>query len=122
LDSVNLDNTPLRLELIDNGHAGVDKGLEALLDRLDIVVSTTRGLAAVQKTLEHDLLGRVEEEGELGRDDGALESVGLVELAGETWGLSALQLCLVARRTIPSMRNKLLFSFSMALFMAFSSS
>jgi hypothetical protein len=99
LNSVDLDDTPLRLELVDNGHAGVDEGLEALLDRLDVVVGTTRGLATVQETLEHDLLGRVEEEGELGGDDGALESVGLIELAGEACDVSASQASLVAQGT-----------------------
>ena len=83
LHSVDFDDAALRLELVDDWHASIDKGLESLLDRLHVIVGTPRRLAANQEALEHDLLRCIEEEGELGRDDRALERVGLVELSRE---------------------------------------
>jgi len=80
---VDLDYPALLLKLVDHGHARFDKGAEALLDRLEVVVCAARRLATVQQALLHDGLGALEEEGELGRDDGALEGVGLIEFTRE---------------------------------------
>jgi hypothetical protein len=41
LHGVDLDDASLSLELIDDWHASIDKGLEALLDRVDVVVGTS---------------------------------------------------------------------------------
>lgn len=81
--SVELDNLALLLEVVDDGHAGLDKGSEALADALGVVVGASRGLSTLEKTSLHDLLGAVEEENHLGGADGFLKLYGLVHLTRE---------------------------------------
>jgi hypothetical protein len=76
----------------------------------------------VQETLEHDLLRRIEEEGELGGDDRALEGVGLVKFAREACVKSAYNPPMVCTVNIPSIKNMVFFSVSIAFFIAFSNS
>ena len=80
---VHLDNLGLLLVVVDDGHARLDEGAEALADALGVVVGAAAGLAALEQALLHGLLGAVVEEDELGRADRLLELVRLVELAGE---------------------------------------
>jgi hypothetical protein len=80
---VNLDDLALLLKLIDDGHARLDKGLEALADAVGVIVSAAAGLSALKETALHDVLRAVIEEDELGGTDGLLELVGLIKLAGE---------------------------------------
>ena len=80
---VNLDNLALLLELVHDGHARLNEGLEALADALGVVVGAAAGLATLQQAALHDLLGAVEEEDELGGADALFELVGLIKLTGE---------------------------------------
>lgn len=57
---------------------------ETLLDRFNVVVSTTRGLAPLEQPLEHHLLTALQEENKLTRADRLVELGGLVHLAWET--------------------------------------
>lgn len=83
LDSLNLDNTAVLVKVVDNRHAGLDKGSETLADTLLVVVGSTTGLAAVDQTLFHDLLGTLEEQSEVALADGLFELDSLVHLAGK---------------------------------------
>jgi len=73
----------LPLKVLHDGHAGLNKGPEALLDTLSVVVRATRGLASVDQTLLHGVLGAVEEEDEAAWDDALFESMRLVEFPWE---------------------------------------
>jgi hypothetical protein len=84
LDSLNLDNTAILLKVVDDGHAGLDKGSETLADTLLVVISSATGLAAVDQTLLHDLFGALKEQSEDALADGLFKLDGLVHLAGET--------------------------------------
>lgn len=77
------DDLALFFHLVDNRHARLDKYAEPLLDALHVVVCAARRLAALKQALFHDGFAAVEEEGEGGGDNGALEGVGLVEFARE---------------------------------------
>ncbi len=82
-DGLDLDDLALLLVVVDDGHARLDKGAEALADALGVVVGAAAGLAALEQALLHDLFRAVKEEDELGGADRVLELVGLVELARE---------------------------------------
>ena len=84
LDSLNLDNTAILVKVVDNRHAGLDKGSETLANALLIIVSSATGLAAVDQTLLHDLLGTLEEKSKVALADGLFELDSLVHLARET--------------------------------------
>ena len=83
LRSIDLDDTLLALELVDHRHAGFDESAEPLLDGFNVVIRTTRRLATVEETLQHNVLGGVEEKSELGRNDRALKGVSLIKLTRE---------------------------------------
>lgn len=80
---VDLDDAALLLVVVDDGHAGLDKGAEALADALLVVVGAAAGLAALEQARLHGGLGAVVEEHELGGADRLLELEGLVQLARE---------------------------------------
>lgn len=77
------DDAVLLLVVVDDGHAGLDKGAEALADALGVVVVAAARLAALEQAALHLRLGTVVEEHEARRADGLLELDGLVELARE---------------------------------------
>lgn len=81
--SIKLQNLANLLEVVDNRHAGLDKGAESLADALSVVVLAATGLATLEKTGLHDRFRAVEEEDELGRADSLLELDSLVHLARE---------------------------------------
>lgn len=83
LNSLDLDDTTLLVKVLDNGHAGLDKGSETLANALLIVVSSAAGLATVEQTLLHDVLGALEKQGKDTLADGLFELNGLVHFAGE---------------------------------------
>lgn len=80
---IELDHLALLLKVVDDGHAGLDKGAEALTDALGVVIGAARCLATLEESLLHHLLRAVEEENHLGGADSLLELDGLVHLAGE---------------------------------------
>lgn len=84
LNSLDLDNTAILLKVVNDRHAGLDKGSETLADTLLIVISSAAGLATVDQTLLHDLLGTLKEQGKVALADGLFELDSLVHLAGET--------------------------------------
>lgn len=84
LDSLDLDDTAVLVKVLDNRHAGLDESSETLANALLVVIGSATGLAAVDQTLLHDVLGALEEEGEDTLADRLLKLNSLVHLAGET--------------------------------------
>jgi hypothetical protein len=84
LNSLDLDNTAVLVKVVDNRHAGLDKGSEALADTLLVIISSATSLAAVDQTLLHDLFGALKEESEDALADGLFELNSLVHFARET--------------------------------------
>lgn len=81
---VDLDDTILAIEHVDYRHARLDESGEPLFDALLVIISTSAGLASVQESGPHSLLGAVEEQGELAGHNRLLELDSLVHLPGET--------------------------------------
>lgn len=81
--SVDLDDTTFLFVAVDHGHAGLDKGLEPLLDALGIVVGSTARLASLEESSLHDGLGAIIKENGPSAAHGLLKLLGLVHLAGE---------------------------------------
>jgi hypothetical protein len=84
LDSLDLDDTAILVKVVDNRHAGLDKSSETLSDALLVVISSTTGLATVDQTLLHDLLGALEEQSEDALANRLFELDSLIHLARET--------------------------------------
>lgn len=83
LHGLDLDNTAIFIKVVDDRHAGLDKGSETLADARLIVVSSTAGLSAIDQTLLHDVLGAVKEQSEDALADRLLELNGLIHLTRE---------------------------------------
>lgn len=81
--SVNLDDTALLLVAVDDGHAGLDKSLEPLLDALSVVVGSTTRLASLEESSLHDGFGAIIKENGASAAHSLLKLLGLVHLAGE---------------------------------------
>jgi len=84
LNSLDFDNTAVLVKVVDNRHAGLDKGSETLANTLLVIIGSATGLAAVDQTLLHDLLGTLEEQSKVALADGLFELDSLVHLAWET--------------------------------------
>jgi len=84
LNSLDLDNTAILVKVIDNRHAGLDKGSETLANTLLVVIGSATGLAAVDQTLLHDLFGALKEQSKDALADRLFELDSLVHLARET--------------------------------------
>ena len=95
--SIELQNLANLLKVVNNGHACLDEGTEALANTVGVVILAATGLAALEKTGLHDSFGAVEEENELGGADSLLELDSLVHLARETIDKEAslLRTCLL---------------------------
>lgn len=83
--SLDLHHFVLLLEVVHDRHTRFHKGLEPLFDTFGIVISTATGLAPVDETLSHNVLGAVEKEGKFRGANGLLEADGLVHFTGEAW-------------------------------------
>jgi len=95
--SIELQNLANLLEMVDNGHACLDEGAEALANTLGVVVLAATSLAALEETGLHDSFGAVEEEDELGGADSLLELDSLIHLTRESVDKEAslLRTCLL---------------------------
>ena len=78
-----LDDASFLVVAVDNRHARLDKGAEALAYALGVIVGPPAGLAALNEPPLELVLGAVVEEDEAGGADGLLKHVCLVHLAGE---------------------------------------
>ena len=83
LDGTQLDHFPLFVKILDDRHAGLHESLEAFADALFVVVGPAGGFAPVEETLQHDVLGTVEEKRKDAGTDGFFEFHGLVHFAGK---------------------------------------
>ncbi|GMT31758.1 hypothetical protein PFISCL1PPCAC_23055, partial [Pristionchus fissidentatus] len=66
----------------DDGCGGLVEGLQALLDRVHVVVSAATGLGTLEQTLDEGLLRHVEVDGQLGGHNLDLKLISLRDLTG----------------------------------------
>lgn len=68
---------------LNDRETGVLEDVEALLDGLNVVIVAARALTALEKTFQHDLLGALKVEDDLGGDNDLFKLDSLVHLARE---------------------------------------